>query len=261
MGEWSCMMRIHTLQHVCFEGLGCIADYFKARDAQFSKTLMSADPSFPGVESIDGLIIMGGPMSVYESQQYPWLTQEQKFIEAVMKANKPIVGVCLGAQLIASVLGAAVKKNAHKEIGWFPLTPTDEHPIAQQLPRSTPVFHWHGDTFDLPQGALKLASSEACANQGFIASDRWLGLQCHLEVTPILVQSLIERCRTDLTADQPYIQTPVEMLSHVHYHQDANKSMFALLDQLPWNYDQQKMAPQAGLEPATQRLTAACSTD
>jgi len=114
-------MRIHYLQHISFEGLGSMENFFVAKGSQLSRTCMYADQSLPSIHEIDALIIMGGPMGVYDEAQYPWLVLEKEFIESVVQRKIPVFGVCLGAQLIASVLGASVQKNHQEEIGWFPV--------------------------------------------------------------------------------------------------------------------------------------------
>jgi GMP synthase-like glutamine amidotransferase len=157
------------------------------------------------------LIVMGGPMSVNDEPAFPWLRREKEFIRGAVERGVPVLGVCLGAQLIASALGAKIYKNPHKEIGWFPIEGLDGPPDVFRFPESCAVFHWHGETFDLPSGAVRLAKSAAYENQAFQIGRRVIGLQFHLEITPEGVQSLVDNCGGDLTPG-PYIQTADEML-------------------------------------------------
>ena len=130
-------------------------------------------------------IILGGPMSCYEEEKYPFLREELSFIENCIKKNVKVLGLCLGGQLIARALGAAVGKNSKKEIGWYDLRLTDEgksSPLFSGLPETFKAFHWHGDKFDIPAGGVRLAQSALCENQAFIYDNRALALQFHLEI-------------------------------------------------------------------------------
>ena len=224
-------MRIHSLQHVPFEGLGSIADWAKAHNAPLRTSQLFSDAPLPKLEAFDWLVVMGGPMNIYEEERYPWLRGEKALIKEAIAAGKVVLGVCLGAQLIADCLGAKVTRNPHREIGWFPLTTV--HPAwASTLPAQVLVMHWHGDTFALPAGALHLAASEACPNQGFIFQGRVVGLQFHLETTPESLMGLIEHGQDDLSPAGPYIQTREEMLSDPERFPVINRMMAALLDRL-----------------------------
>ena len=179
-------MRIHHLQHVPFEGLGSMESYFRSGGHTMTSTHLYRGDRLPDINNLDFLIIMGGPMGVSDEAQYPYLTSEKAFIKTAMDSGKTVLGICLGAQLIADVLGAGVKKNTYREIGWFPLTRTPEirkTALDRCFPQFLDVFHWHGDRFEIPDGALPLASSMACDNQGFIIDDRIVGFQFHLETT------------------------------------------------------------------------------
>jgi len=164
-------MKIHWLQHVPFEGLGCIERWIRTRPHILSRTRMYANDSLPAIADFDMLIIMGGPMGVSNIKRYPWLAKEMAFIEKAIQARKPVLGICLGAQLIASALGARVYKDRYKEIGWFDVHLTEgawNYRTLDFLPAKFTVFQWHGDTFDMPRGAQQLAYSNACSNQAFI---------------------------------------------------------------------------------------------
>lgn len=227
-------MNIHYLQHVPFEQLGSIEAKLTGKRHQLSSTNLYKNELLPTVDNIDWLIIMGGPMGVYDEGEFPWLKQEKDFIRQAIKSGKIVMGICLGAQLIAAALNAKVYKNRHSEIGWFDLK---RHPEAENtilssaIPPQAEVFHWHGDTFDIPAGAKSLASSAACPNQGFILDNRVVGLQFHLETTPASAQALINKCRDELDGSV-YVQSEIEMLSDPRRFSRINQIMAAILDAL-----------------------------
>lgn len=195
-------MRVHVLQHVPFEGLGCIAPWFAERDARLSHTRFHDDPRLPEARGLDLIIALGGPMSVNDEASLPWLIAEKAFLREAIARRTPVLGICLGAQLIATALGARVGPTAEKEIGWFPVRglapePTDPE-TCFHFPDHCTVFHWHGETFDLPEGARRLADSPACRNQAFQLGARIIGLQFHLETTPESAEALITQCRHEL---------------------------------------------------------------
>lgn len=224
-------MRIHTLQHVAFEGLGSIGDWARSHNASLTVSRMFASDRLPTLAEFDWLVVMGGPMNIYEEDRYPWLREEKALIKAAINGGKVVLGVCLGAQLIADGLGAAVSRNPHREIGWFPLT--EVHPTMRHIiPTGAVVMHWHGDTFALPAGTERLAASAACPNQGFIFQQRVIGLQFHLETTPESLAALIEHGGDDLAVPGPYIQTPAEMTADPNRCPAINTMMATLLDHL-----------------------------
>ncbi|MCF7847614.1 MAG: type 1 glutamine amidotransferase [Kiritimatiellales bacterium] len=201
-------MKLHYLQHVTFEGLGIIEKWALDKGAAITCTRLFAGEKLPGIGTFDWLVIMGGPMGINGHDEHPWLGAEKEFIKEAIDSGKTVLGICLGAQLIADVLGAKVYPNAQKEIGWFPIHRSEDAP--ELLPETIEAFHWHGDTFDLPEGAVRLASSKACRNQGFIYGDRVIGLQFHLETTEASMNALIENCGGELV-DAPFIQ-PLEKM-------------------------------------------------
>jgi GMP synthase-like glutamine amidotransferase len=228
-------VRLHYLQHVPFEGLGSILEWANRRAGELSATKFFEDPAFPDLREVDLLVIMGGPMSVNDESQYAWLTAEKKFIRDAIEAGKAVLGVCLGAQLVASALGSPVYAISEKEIGWFPVSRTEDASASMGnflFPHQADVFHWHGETFDLPEGASRLASSPACPNQAFQLRRRVIGLQFHLEVTPGSVAALVDNCRHELIP-APYIQTETEIASApAEIYESANALMSDLLDYL-----------------------------
>jgi GMP synthase-like glutamine amidotransferase len=207
-------VRVHFLQHVPFEGLGSIRYWLDSRAATITSTKLYQEPRFPDLTDVDWLIAMGGPMSVNDEHTYPWLIQEKQFIRRAIDAGKVVLGVCLGAQLVASSLGARVYPNREREIGWFNIYKLegDTGGMGALLPSSLEVFHWHGETFDLPAGAVHLARSDACAHQAFSIGDRVLALQFHLETTLESAQALVDNSRGDLLSGGPWVQSEDEML-------------------------------------------------
>ncbi len=227
-------MRIHHLQHVPFEGLGSMESFFLKRGYQLSSTRFYLDNSLPAISEFDWLIVMGGPMGVHDEIQFPWLKDEKIFIRESIEAGKIVLGICLGAQLIADSLGAQVFKNQYREIGWFPIERkinSDASNLADIFPAKMEVFHWHGDTFEVPIGAKLLASSKACRNQGFILDDRVIGLQFHLETTPESAAALIQNCSAELDKSQ-FVQSEAEMLSNEFRFLRINGVMNSLLEKL-----------------------------
>jgi GMP synthase (glutamine-hydrolysing) len=173
-------------------------------------------------------------MSVHDESAYHWLADEKKLIERAIRTGKRVFGVCLGAQLLADVLGARVYKNRYKEIGWFPVHLTCQATSSSLLadfPESFPAFHWHGETFEVPAGALHLAWSEACDNQAFEFAGTVLGLQFHLEVTPGSVRALIKNCRADISTGRNQ-QPPEQMLAFRKEFGTVRPLLYRMLDRL-----------------------------
>ena len=200
-------MHAHVLQHVPFEGLGSIEEWLSHRGARISHTRMFEPSKWPVLDEIDLLIVLGGPMSVNDEAHLPWLRTEKHLIAAAIAGGKAVLGICLGAQLIASALGARVYPGEHREIGWFPVCAAAAAADCFAFPARRAVFHWHGETFDLPPGAVHLASSAACRNQAFQLGQRVIALQFHLEVTAPGVAALISQCGDELQPNQPFIQS------------------------------------------------------
>ena len=229
-------MRLHVLQHVPFEGLGHIDSWIRRRGHRLTLSRLYEGAKLPDPEAFDRLVILGGPMNIHEEAAYPWLVEEQALIKAALAAGKSAVGICLGAQLLADGLGSRVYAGSHREIGWFPVRLTaagQRTALTEGLPAVTTVFHWHGDTFDLPPGAVHLFESEACANQAFLLDNRILGLQFHLESTPETVQQLLTHCRDELIPG-PFIQGVAQIADTVpERFERINSLLETLLDRLP----------------------------
>lgn len=180
-------MKIHYLQHCDSEDLANILPLLKKRGHKVSRTLMHKRGKLPSLDTFDWLIIMGGPMNVDEERLYPWLKAEKAFIKKSIRSGKTILGVCLGAQLISCCLGAKVKKNRYKEIGWHKVKLTQagkKSVLFRGFPPEFTPIHWHEDTFDIPARAKLLASSAACRNQAFSYAKNVFAVQFHIEYGP-----------------------------------------------------------------------------
>lgn len=207
-------MNVCSLQHAPFEGPGAIETWAAARGYDFSSVRLYQGEPLPDVRDLDLLVVMGGPMSVHDEAGHPWLMPEKKLIKRCLAGGKFTLGICLGSQLLAEVLGAQVYRNRFKEIGWLPVEQcADENNshLFRTLPRRFNAFHWHGETYDLPPGTIHLARSEGCAVQAFEHA-YGLGLQFHLEMTPNGVPELIRECAADIGSG-PYEQTPDQILA------------------------------------------------
>ncbi|AKB32312.1 Glutamine amidotransferase class-I [Methanosarcina siciliae HI350] len=228
-------MKIHCIRHVNFETPGTITEWIERKNHFLSTTHLYENESFPEINTFDLLIVMGGPMNIYEYEKYPWLREEKAFLEKAIAGRKAVLGICLGAQLLADILKAEVFKNDSKEIGWFPVfaerTEKAEIPLLEGIPEKFLAFHWHGDTFSLPGGAKKLFESEACKNQGFTYENRVVGLQFHLEMSNETIGNVIENCRDELVEGR-YIQKEDEMLNRPDLLKESEQLMFRLLDNL-----------------------------
>lgn len=228
-------MKIHCIQHVEFETLGTIAEWIEEKKHYLSTTYLYKNENFPEIDDFDLLIIMGGPMNIYEYEKYPWLREEKTFIEETISSGKSILGICLGAQLLADILKAQVFKNEYKEIGWFPVftVKSEESKIhfLEGVPDAFNAFHWHGDTFSLPKGGKKLFISNACENQGFVYKNKVVGLQFHLEMSNKTIENVIKNCRDELIEGK-YVQGEDEMLDKYLFLAESKQLMFRLLDNL-----------------------------
>lgn len=218
-------MRAHYLQHVPFEGLGSIELWLQNAGYEISSTQFFNSEILPEIEEIDFLIVIGGPMSVNDILEHHWLAKEKDYIRGTIEAGKPVLGICLGAQLIADSMGGKVFPNAVKEIGWFPVNRVEnENALVFQFPKEIEVFHWHGETFSLPQGAFQIAESKGCKNQAFQIGSNVIGLQFHLETTPVSAQAIVENCRDELVEGK-YIQSEAEIMSAPQEHYSSINSL------------------------------------
>jgi len=227
-------MHIHYLQHVAFEDAANIATWAHERGHRLTHTRLDHNSLLPALEDIDWLVVMGGPMNVDEHEVYPWLVREKEFIRRVIDRGVPVLGVCLGGQLISTVLGGQVTKNRQKEIGWFPVTFTSEAaglPVFASFQPQVPAFHWHGDTFSIPPGAIRLAASDGCDNQAFQFGPHVVALQFHWDYSQESVETMIRHCGDELVA-APGIQQPAEMLVHPERFGEIKQLLYKMLDAL-----------------------------
>lgn len=192
-------MNVLIIKNIDTEGPGTIEDFLRAGNFSYSIVDLSKGDAVPDVGSFTHLVVMGGPMAVYEMHRYPYLINEALFITEAIKANKHVLGVCLGAQMLAYALGARVYPGHRKEIGWYDAALTadgksDPLVSALEVPGkdAARVFQWHGDAFDLPPEAVRLASSDLYPNQAFRYADRVYALQFHIEVTPSIVSEWLK---------------------------------------------------------------------
>lgn len=228
-------MQVLVFQHESFEGLGALAPWLESRsaDVRVIPQFEPHDATLPEPDSLDLVIVLGGPMSVHDTHLHPWLAPEKQYLRRVLDAGCPMLGICLGAQLIAEQLGAAVRRNPHVEIGWWPVHWSENARVIwpdAKSPRR--VYHWHGETFDLPDGAIRLASSAACVNQGFLHGERVVGLQFHLEMTAGTVEDLVMHGGDELV-EAPFVAKAVTQLDEPASSYLQNQAlMVQLLDYL-----------------------------
>jgi GMP synthase-like glutamine amidotransferase len=233
------MLRLHGLRHERFEKEAEIAAWASARGHSLTHTDLWNGETPPDPASFDFLVVMGGPMNIYEEAAYPWLAQEKRFLAASIDAGRLVLGVCLGAQLLADVLGGTVTKGLYREIGWHRVQAGPDAAksrVFASLPAQYEAFHWHGDTFSIPPGALWTAKSEACAHQAFSArSDRVVGLQFHLETNAASMAELAANCADEITVDpaqQPYVQSAQAMQERPERLAPLRGLLFELLDNM-----------------------------
>jgi len=227
-------INIQCLMHVPYEGPGIIAEWIGKKNHHLKYTRLYDGDSMPDASDVDFLVIMGGPMNVFDFHIHPWMQDEIEWVSDFINTGKPVLGICLGAQIIAASLGVDVYPGKQREIGWHNLQflpSLGDYKIWNELPATRKVFHWHGDTFPIPNGATRIASSHAFPNQGFIYNSKVFALQFHLEVTPESVKELVENCRNELITE-PYIQTEEEILGEEKYYHTNQELMFQLLDYL-----------------------------
>ncbi|MFT3749698.1 MAG: type 1 glutamine amidotransferase [Agriterribacter sp.] len=224
-------LRIHYFQHVPFEDLGYIETWCRDKRYLLTATKWFESGNLPELADIDWLIVMGGPMGVYDNEAYKWLDTEKAFIKQCIDADKMVIGICLGAQLIAAALGAKVYPNTEKEIGWFPVQLTEKGKRSSwfnDFPGTFTVLHWHGDTFDLPEEAELLVKTNVCINQAFAYQSNVLALQFHFETTKQSLSNMIHHCRHELVKSD-FIQTEGALENGARYIPAANNLLEMIL--------------------------------
>lgn len=205
-------MRIHVLQHVEFEGPAAIEDWARQSGHTITGSRLDEGDALPNLEAFDLLVMMGGPMSVNDEHRHPWLREEKALVRNAIESGRAVLGVCLGAQMIASAMGARVYRGSEKEIGWFPVRRVTASGMGALLPETFTPLHWHRETFDLPAGAVRLAETDAVPNQAFQLGSA-IGLQFHLEATPQSVQELVDNAGHEIESGKPFQQSAQELLA------------------------------------------------
>jgi GMP synthase-like glutamine amidotransferase len=217
-------MKICVLQHAAFEGPGEIGAWAEQRGHSVAIHHLYRGDALPSLDSFDLLVVMGGEMNIYQYRDWHWLKPESAFIKAALQQDKKAIGICLGAQLISDALGGQVVQNMEIELGWLPVQWSDAaRQIFPELPATSTVLHWHGDTFSLPAGATRLAVSEDCPEQGYLIPGQCLGLQFHMEVDPVIVEEYVAG-QTDWPTGR-LVQDPKAILAAAPTHCDPNRQL------------------------------------
>ncbi|WP_042355626.1 type 1 glutamine amidotransferase [Bacillus rubiinfantis] len=227
-------MKIHYIQNDELATLGFIDEWVKNNHHQLTATKMYANEALPLLEEFDLLIILGGRMGAYEEEKFPWLIVEKQFIRKAIDAGKKVLGICLGSQLLADVLGGKVYPHTHQEIGWSPIEKTADAARVQLfngIPQSFAAFQFHGDTFELPPDAIRLAQSRGCLNQAFIYGDCTIGLQFHPEFTEDIISNLQKRFGPELSEGE-FIQHPNDWTNQHRLTENAKSILFTILNSL-----------------------------
>ncbi len=226
-------MRIHVLQHEPYEGPGLIHEWANEKRHEVAVTEVFNSQPLPPVDTFDWLVIMGGAMSVNDEDIYDWLKPEKELVRNTIATGKIILGICLGAQMIASALGKKVYKNERKEIGWFPITLTEagmQHNFLSAGWHNQSFFHWHGETFDIPEGAQLLASSRACTNQAFTIGKAW-AFQFHPEVNTQVLHQMVSSGNAELVPAD-YVMSGSKILEAQSTINEVRPLFYSFLDKL-----------------------------
>ena len=222
-------MKVLIFQHAEGEWIGSMESWFTQKQAELTTVYLYRGESAPAITHYDWLLIMGGPMSAYDEANYPWLKEEKNIIQKAIAQNKKVLGICLGAQLIASALGATVKPNTQSEIGWFEVTRTND--IASWLPEHFNPLSWHGDIVELPSGAVAFAKSDATPCQGFQWGERVFALQFHLEADIGTAACFLSLESNGLPAGD-FVQSEATLLNDADGVAESRLVMHRLLDRI-----------------------------
>lgn len=224
-------MNVYSFEHAPFETPALFTEWIQQRGHSLHRVFLWNNDPLPDSANVDMLLVMGGPMNIYEEKTFPWLKKEKETLKRIIEQKKIVVGICLGAQLICDVLGGTVTKNEYKEIGWFPVVQKNAHPLLEGIPHSFYAFHWHSDRFSIPENALHLFGSAGCDNQGFVYGNHVVGLQFHLEMNDAGLKKLLENCADDITAGK-YVMYGSDIINGALHVDGCKKILFGLLDTL-----------------------------
>jgi GMP synthase-like glutamine amidotransferase len=227
-------MRILCVRHVPFEGPGAIAGWAHKRGHTLTEAYARRG-ELPDIDAFEMLVVLGGPMGADDAEAHPYLDAEKRLISEAAEAGRLVLGVCLGAQLTAAALGGRVFRNPEREIGFFPVTLTTagrREQVFKGWPETFMAGHWHGDTFEPPDGSAVAAVSQACMRQAFATrGGRVVGLQFHLEWTEDSIARLIDACGDDL-APGAHVQTADQLTGHPEVLTGARELLGVLLDRM-----------------------------
>jgi GMP synthase-like glutamine amidotransferase len=226
-------MTVFVLQHVPFEGPGAVVSWARLRGNPCFVHRLYLGDDLPAAGPDDLLVVMGGPMSANDDRIYAWMAPEKAAIATHISVGGRVIGICLGAQILAAVLGARVYPQPEPEIGWFPIsTASPKNRLFAHVRSPMPVLHWHADTFDLPTGAVQLARSEVCEHQAFAVGTRAVGLQFHIEMDYQGVLDITSACASDTARQSRWIQDVSQIRRGASNVALCRGVLYRLLDQL-----------------------------
>lgn len=229
-------MRMHVVQHVAFEGPAAIAEWAAQRGVELTVSLALTE-EYPDIGDVDFLVLMGGPMDADDHIASPWLEAEKSYAALALAEGRRVLGVCLGAQIVAEAIGGHIRRNDQSEIGWFALQrnpAADDDPVFAAFPDALVAGHWHGDTFDLPASVEPTLSSEATVCQAFSYDrGRVVGLQFHLEWTAEALAALLDATPEDLEDNAPFVVGASELERGVQLYSAAcHAALWKMLDSM-----------------------------